>query len=287
MAGSSAFVPRLWQNARTLPSFFRLVSWLALAFVVASDNGVSARADAQVSVQRVPVHVFLLAGQSNMAGRGRVEDIDRVVHPRVWMFDQNARWVPAIEPMHFDKPIAGVGPGRSFGLALADSDPTIRIGLIPAAVGGSPVTTWEPGVRFEGTGAYPWDDALRRVRAAGSDGDVKAILWHQGESDATPEAAPLYEQRLRALIARFRAELGNPSLPFLIGQLGRFEGRPWTAPFVAVDAAHRRIAADVPNVAFVSSEGLQDNGDNLHFSAEAERAFGRRYADAYLKLAAR
>ena len=73
------------------------------------------------------------------------------------------------------------------------------------------------------TGAYPWDDALRRARAAMPAGTVKAILWHQGESDANPTNAPLYEGRLRALIARFRAELGNPSLPFLIGQLGRFQ----------------------------------------------------------------
>ena len=34
--------------------------------------------------------------------------------------------------------IVGVGPGRSFGLALAARDTTARIGLIPAAVGGSP-----------------------------------------------------------------------------------------------------------------------------------------------------
>ena len=234
--------------------------------------------------ERVAMHLFLLAGQSNMAGRGRVADEDRVEHPRVRMLNRENQWVPAVEPMHFDKPIAAVGPGRAFGVAIAESDPSIHVGLIPTGVGGSPVTAWEPGVLYPETGAYPWDDALRRARAGMPAGTVKAILWHQGESDANPTNAPLYEERLRSLIARFRAELGNPSLPFIIGQLGRFPGRPWTEAFEQVDAAQRRVAAEVANVAFVSSDGLADNGDNLHFNADGARELGRRYANSYLKL---
>jgi hypothetical protein len=233
------------------------------------------------------MHLFLLAGQSNMAGRGRVAEVDRTPHPRVRTFTRENGWAPAIEPMHFDKPIAGVGPGRAFGAAIADATPEVTIGLIPTAVGGSPITAWEPGVRYPETGAFPWDDALRRAKAAMADGDIKAILWHQGESDANANSAPQYEQRLRALIARFRAELGNPSLPFVIGQLGRFPGRQWTEPVMQVDAAHRRVATDVPNVAYVSSEGLADNADNLHFSADAARELGRRYAAAYLEMTRR
>jgi hypothetical protein len=186
--------------------------------------------------------------------------------------------------MHFDKPIAAVGPGRSFGLAVAAADPSAQVGLVPTAVGGSPITTWEPGVRYPETGSFPWDDALRRMKAAMPQGELKAILWHQGESDGTDQAAPAYEARLRSLIARFRGEFGNPSLPFIIGQLGQFEGRPWNAGYTRVDAAHRRVAADMPNVAFVSSDGLKDKGDNIHFSADAARELGKRYATAYLEL---
>jgi hypothetical protein len=187
--------------------------------------------------------------------------------------------------MHFDKPIAGVGPGRSFGLALAEARPAGHIGLIPAAVGGSPITAWSPGVLYQETGAHPWDDALQRVRAAMPAGELKAVLWHQGESDATADAAPRYEERLRGLIARVRVEFHNPSLPFIIGQLGRFDGRPWNEWSRQVDEAHRRIGSDVPNAAYVSSEGLADNKDNLHFSAAAARELGRRYAGAYLSVA--
>lgn len=260
-------------------------SFLAVA-IAAVAAGIAARAS-PVMQSDVPgtLHIFVLAGQSNMAGRGDVAPEDRQVHPRVWMLNRGAAWVPAVEPMHFDKPIAAVGPGRAFGAAIAEAMPDVHIGLVPAAVGGSPITTWAPGVRYPETGAYPWDDAARRVKAAVARGRVRAVLWHQGESDGNDADAPHYEARLRALIARFRTEFSDPALPFLIGQLGRFEGKPWTPGYEQVDAAHRRVAADTPGVAFVPSEGLGDKGDQLHFSAEAARELGRRYARAYLALA--
>jgi len=89
-------------------------------------------------------HLFLLAGQSNMAGRGEVGDEDRAVHPRVFSLSQSGEWIPAVDPVHFDKEIAGVGLGRSFGIALAGQDETITVGLIPAAVGGSAISSWTP-----------------------------------------------------------------------------------------------------------------------------------------------
>src|SRR4051812_43250947 len=63
--------------------------------------------------------VVLLVGQSNLAGRGGIAAEDRAPIPHVWMLDRAGAWVPAVEPMHFDKPIAGVGPGRAFGIELA------------------------------------------------------------------------------------------------------------------------------------------------------------------------
>jgi hypothetical protein len=190
-----------------------------------------------------------------------------------------------VDPVHFDKPIAGVGPGRSFALALAAAGRDVRIGIVPAAVGGSPISSWEPGALDSATKTHPYDDAIGRVRAALGDGPLRGILWHQGESDATPERSQRYAERLRALIARFRSDLGEPDLPFVIGQLGRFEGRPWTDAVRRVDSAHRAIAATVPGVAYVSSEGLGHKGDTLHFDAASARILGERYAAAYRELA--
>ena len=230
------------------------------------------------------MQLFLLAGQSNMAGRGALEAQDRVTNPRVVMLDRALRWIPATDPLHFDHPAAGVGPGRTFALTLAAADSAIRIGLIPAAVGGSPMTSWEPSAVDVASGTQPYADAISRARAAMKHGTLKALLWHQGESDANPQSAPAYEQRLRALVLRFRRDLGAPELPVLIGQLGHFAGCPWTAAQAQVNAAQRALPAQLPNVAFVSSEGLNDAGDCVHFDAASARKLGRRYAAAYRLL---
>ena len=238
-------------------------------------------------VSQTEMQLFLLAGQSNMAGRGQVETQDSIVSQRVLKLDRTMQWVPAVDPLHWDKPaIVGVGPGRSFARALAARDPNVTIGLVPAAVGGSPISSWEPGALDPATRTHPYDDALARLRVAQKSGTLRAILWHQGESDATPARSVLYAAKLRALIARFRADAGDPNLPFVIGQLGRFY-KPSSDDVRRVDSVHRAIAASVPNVAYVSTEGLRDKGDTVHFDAASARTLGERYAMAYLVMVTR
>ena len=52
--------------------------------------------------QPPPLDIVLLAGQSNMAGRGPIEASDRVPAPHVWMLDREGHWRPAVEPVHYD-----------------------------------------------------------------------------------------------------------------------------------------------------------------------------------------
>lgn len=231
--------------------------------------------------------LYLLAGQSNMAGRGTVETSDRVPVPGIMMLDRTMTWVPAVDPVHFDKPSAGVGPGRAFAMAVHEVAGLRAIGLVPTAVGGSPISSWEPGAFDAATKTHPYDDAIARARVARHEGRFRAILWHQGEADATPELSALYADRLRTVITRLRTELGDPTLPFIIGQLGQFPRSGWSAAKERVDSAQRAVAASVPGVAFVSSDGLRHRGDSLHFDSASARELGRRYAAAYLALSHR
>lgn len=230
-------------------------------------------------------HLFLLVGQSNMAGRGVVTPADKTAPARVLMLSKDGTWVPATDPMHFDKPAAGVGLGRTFGIEVAAATPGVTIGLIPCAVGGSPVAAWVPGYFYDATKSHPWDDAMRRAKLALQAGTLKGILWHQGESDANAKSAPLYEAKLHDLIARFRAELQAPAVPFIVGQIGKFAGAPWNEFQNQVDRVHRDVPLKVKGTAYVSAEGLNHKGDKLHFDADSYRVFGKRYAEAYLKLA--
>ncbi|BCS35513.1 acetylxylan esterase [Luteitalea sp. TBR-22] len=260
-----------------------LLTLLALSGLAMSIAG---QAPAPPPPAREAFHLFLLAGQSNMAGRGKVEASDTVPSPGILMFDRGRTWVPAVDPMHFDKPVAGVGLGRPFALRVLEANPGVTIGLIPTAVGGTRIDLWQPGAFDDATKSHPWDDAIARATAALPSGTLKAILWHQGESDATPELAPAYEAKLHALIARFRTTLRAPEVPFIVGQLGQYPDVPWDDARRIVDAAHRSLPARVAHTAFVASDGLVHGGDRIHFDRASLQELGKRYADAYARLVA-
>jgi mannose-6-phosphate isomerase-like protein (cupin superfamily) len=230
-------------------------------------------------------HLYLLIGQSNMSGRGQVEAQDREIHSRVFALNRDSQWAPAADPIHFDKPIAGVGPGPTFGKALADRDPALRIGLIPCAVGGSPLATWTPGGFWEQTHSHPYDDALVRARIASEQGTLRGILWHQGESDSNERDAATYLDRLAALVEALRAELDAPELPFVCATLGDFyvARNPWAGQ---VNQALRRVPQRIQHAVCVDATGLGHGGDELHFDAQAARELGRRYAQAMICLQA-
>ena len=60
------------------------------------------------------LRVFLLIGQSNMAGRGVIDEVAAIDDPDILMF-RDGRWVTAREPLHTDKPDrTGIGIGMSF-----------------------------------------------------------------------------------------------------------------------------------------------------------------------------
>lgn len=261
-----------------------IVLWACCLIWSAGTLGVAA--DSPVALpQPEQFHLYLLAGQSNMAGRGKVTDADRTPHPRVLMLNKAGEWVPAVDPMHFDKPgIVGVGLGRTFGIDMAELDPNVTIGLIPCAVGGSGIDSWKPSGVHPETKTKPWDDAIARTGVALKSGTLKGILWHQGESDSGPKLADEYEAKLHDLIARFRKEFENPDLPFVAGQLGQFEDSPWSEGRKTVDTAHRLLPEKVPHTAFVSSDDLKHKGDGTHFDADSCRTFGHRFAAEYQKL---
>ena len=239
-------------------------------------------AAAVLSAQPAPREIFLLIGQSNMAGRGVVEEQDKLPIPRVWMLNKEMEWVPAVDPVHFDKPaIAGVGLARSFGKTLAAVNPGAEIGLVPAAFGGTSLQEWTPGGKL-------YEDAVRRAKFAMKSGRLRGILWHQGEADSgKKELAATYHERFAVMITKMRADLGEPSVPVVVGELGRFvSGGPEARyPFaMLVNEQLATLPLTVPHAAFVTSEGLTSNPDHLHFDARSQREFGRRYAMAFMQL---
>ena len=91
------------------------------------------------------MNVFILMGQSNMSGRGNPDDVETISSPDIFMW-RDGRWVVAKEPLHTDKPrIAGVGLGMSFAAEVMKRTGMSPVGLVPCAVGGTPLNRWMPG----------------------------------------------------------------------------------------------------------------------------------------------
>lgn len=235
--------------------------------------------------QDVPskLQLFLLIGQSNMAGRGVPEAEDQQANLRIWMLSKDLNWVAAKDPMHFDKPaLVGVGPGLPFARKLVDTYPKINIGLIPCAVGGSGIDVWKPGAYYEPTKSHPYDDMLIRAKKALENGQLAGILWHQGEADSSPDKAGVYEEKLTELVQRLRRELNAPNVSFVAGTLGDF----WVnrnADGKTVNEALQRAVRQIPNAYCVVSSGLADKGDSTHFDTPSARTLGQRYADVFIQ----
>jgi len=224
-------------------------------------------------------NIFLLIGQSNMAGRGRLNEVPVLRHPRVSMF-RDGRWITAAEPLHTDKPeVAGVGLAMSFAVELIERIHLTAVGLVPCAVGGTPLSRWMPCADL-------YEHAVSVAQHALSKGTLRGILWHQGEHDSgNADDGNSYGARFQQMINALRLQLTAQNVPVITGELGPFlENRADCRFFNVVNQQLRELVGRLPAYDCASAEGLTDNGDRLHFNAESLREFGRRYANKYCNL---
>lgn len=233
--------------------------------------------------------LWVVAGQSNAAGYGR-GPYDDAPEPGVHMLRLNGRWDMATHPLNdptdtrFPANREWTNPGHSpflaFGKKLkqATGHP---IGLIPAALGGSHLRSWNP----EEDGEL-YRNMLEIVRLAG--GKVRGVLWYQGCSDANVPGsgeAETYLERFATFVRRLREDLGAESLPVLTVQLNRLIGwevsdaldRCWGL----VREAQRWAAERIPGVYVVPSLDCRVT-DNIHNGPDGNRTIGERLAQVAL-----
>ncbi|KAA8537796.1 hypothetical protein F0562_027624 [Nyssa sinensis] len=229
-------------------------------------------------------NIFILAGQSNMAGRGGVINNiwDGIIppecqpNPSILRLSAALVWEEAHEPLHADidfNSICGVGPGMPFASAVLERDSRFGIvGLVPCAVGGTGVSEWLRGTRL-------YDDLVRRAGAALEDGGtIRAILWYQGERDTVDRKdAEMYKQRLEKFILDLRTDLHSSLLPVFQVALASGQG-----PFVET-VRQAQLGINLPNVMCVDAKGLPLEPDNLHLSTPAQVRLGEMLADAFLQ----
>lgn len=225
--------------------------------------------------------LWVLAGQSNMVGRARVVS-GHATDPRVRMMALNGVWQLATHPLH-EEPLPpgvtrpGTGPGLDFALAMVRKS-GVPIGLLPCAKGGTSMAQWSPDLAAKGPGSL-YGRMIDRVQLAG--GKITGVLWYQGENDTGPKPAAVYKAKFQEFVARLRADLKRPDLPFYYAQLARYINKPteFYGDWNIVQEAQRASESEIPNVRMVATVDL-DMKDLIHISEGAQARLGRRFANA-------
>jgi hypothetical protein len=254
---------------------------------------------AQATVERLGVgEVFVVAGQSNSANHGAERQASRT--SRVAAFD-GTRWQPASDP----QPGAS-GTGGSFLPPFGDAIAQrfgVPVGLVACAVGATSVREWLPkGTTFPNPPTLK--GRVRRLPAGGweSRGDLyasfrdrmkqlgphglRAVLWHQGESDANQKdpsrtlPGKLYRRYLERLIRDSRKDIGWDA-PWFVAQASYHAPGDEGSPDIRAAQASLwkdGVALEGPDTDALKG-GLRDNGGKgVHFSGPGLREHAARWA---------
>ncbi len=229
------------------------------------------------------VWVYILAGQSNMAGRGKVEPLDTIPDSRIFTINKEGKLILAKEPLHFYEPtMTGLDCGLSFGKELLKHVPdSISILVIPTAVGGSSIGQWINDSTFRNVTLLT--NFKEKIEIGKKYGTIKGILWHQGENDATAqETIEIYDKQLQKLFSLFRNEINKSELPILIGELGSFSKTDdnWQA----INSKIEKYIKTDTNSYLIKTNDLKDKGDKIHFNSEGQREIGKRFAKKYIEI---
>ena len=248
--------------------------------------------------------VWVMAGQSNMQGIGLMSGKAKP-HPLIRAFSMRRVWRLATEPLHLleESPdwchhepvqcsvaegekkrrdaVKGVGAGIFFAQdMLARSG--VPQGLIAAAHGGTSMQQWSPErKKLEGQSLYY--SMLASVQATGQ--PVSGVLWYQGESDADPNNAPHYTQRMKELVAATRRDLKQPGLPWIVVQIGKVFGHPiHLGPWNDIQEQQRLLPKKIKNLEMVAALDLPMD-DGIHIGADGYPALAHRMARMADRLA--
>lgn len=220
--------------------------------------------------------VFVIAGQSNSANFG--EERFSALDDRVSAFDGES-WSLARDPMPGVQDGSRDGsPWPMFGKLMRESL-GVPIGIASTGFGGTTIGEWQPNTKAK-RGGYEFAlyDGLRdRVRALGA---VRAILWHQGESDAERNTTrDEYIARFAKLASQLDTDTGTKHTWIT----ARATFQPMTPParMDAIRAAQtllweRGLALQGPDTDDMLG-ALRHSTDHVHFNRAGLEEHARRW----------
>ena len=251
-------------------------------------------------------HIYLAFGQSNMEGQGDIGDQDRSVDERfqlLWSADggscnqgaSKGKWIKATPPLAHCQG-AKLGPADYFGRTMVEkADSQIKVGIISVAVAGCSIKLFDKDnyksyvssqqgqswmiQRINAYGGNPYGRLIEMAKKAQEDGVIKGIIFHQGETDAGDGQWPSAVKKVYDNIIK-DLDLGN-DIPFLAGEVLR------TGVSKGANNNIAKLPQQSKNFYVVSSEGFNQalgDGQNVHFTSQEYRDFGKRYAEKMIEV---
>ena len=255
---------------------------------------------AETAVEHVGVgEVFVVAGQSNSANHGEAKQATQT--GKVAVFDDQ-RWQLSTDP----QPGASGGGGSylpPFGDAMTQRF-KVPVGLIACGIGATSVREWLPkGGKFPNpptligrvrrlpSGEWEsqgeaFDTLVTRMKQLGAHG-FRAVLWHQGESDANQADATrtlpgkLYRDYLEQVIRESRRDLGWEA-PWFVAQVSYHVPGDEASPDIRAAQASLwkdGIAFEGPDTDALKSEWRDSGGKGVHFSGPGLREHAARWVE--------
>jgi hypothetical protein len=239
-----------------------------------------------------------------MEGQGDIGSQDKSVDERfqlLWSADAGScnqgaskgKWIKAVPPLAHCQG-AKLGPADYFGRTMVEkTDPQIKVGIIVVAVAGCSIDLFDKDgyanyarsqqswmtQRINTYGGNPYGRMIEMAKKAQEEGVIKGIIFHQGETDAGNGQWP---SRVKKVYDNIIKDLGlGNDIPFLAGEVLRS----------GVSSGANNNIAKLPqqssNFYVVSSEGFNQalgDGQNVHFTSQEYRDFGKRYAEKMIEV---
>ena len=229
---------------------------------------------AEASIAKVGVgDVFVTAGQSNSANYGKPRQEakdDRVV------YFNGKTFVPAKDPIP-----GGCGGGGSVWPLLGDH--IVKAQGVPvcfrsASLTWTEVKNWMPGVTYKKFQLY--DNLAKCVAHFGKNG-VRAVLWHQGESDSLAKtSAETYCERLKAVIDSLNKDAGY-QVPWLVAQASFHPGSKKPQEDEVAKGQQLLWQKGIAHKGAVTDDlGQEYRCDKVHFNQRGLTAHAEKWFDA-------
>ena len=258
----------------------------------------------QVNAEPDPnFHIYLAFGQSTMEGQGDIGQQDQTVDDRfqvLWAADNGScsgktkgKWSTAVPPLAHCQG-AKLGPTDYFDRTMVEkTDSQIKVGVIVVAVAGCSIQLFDKDSyanyartqqswmtqRINDYGGNPYGRLIEMAKKAQEEGVIKGIIFHQGETDAGDGQWP---SKVKKVYDNIIKDLGlENDIPFLAGEVLRSGVSKGANNNIA------KLPQQSKNFYVVSSEGFNQalgDGQNVHFTSQEYRDFGKRYAEKMIEV---